>query len=145
MTNYSTDGDLVYLRPNILNNGQADFAWAHNQAYEIINRTIEAEWWISVAPLHNINTAETAFDITKLDATQLKTLSVYKALSLIYTSLAKDIPTEDGPYQWHAHFREQYDEELSRLMKTGFNYDWEADGITAIDKFQPSTRRLLRM
>lgn len=141
---YSTDNDLVNLRPNILNNGQASFAWAHTQAYGIINTTIEAEWYIAACPMHSVDSSTTAMDVTKLDTTQLRQLSIYKALELIYISLAKDVPTEDGPFQWAAWARQQYEEELSRLLKIGFTYDWAGDGITQADKFEPYQPRLIR-
>lgn len=141
---YSTDDDLVYLRPNILNNGQASFAWAHERAYEDINTRIEAEWYIGVAAFHSIDYTTTAMDPTKLVATDLKQLSVYRALELIYVSLAKDVPTEDGPFQWASWARSQYEEEFARLVKIGFTYDWSGDGITQADKFQYGQRRLIR-
>ena len=145
MATYSTDDDLVYLRPNILNNGQADFTWAHEQVYSIINSTLEAEWYFSVAPLHNVDPTETPMDVTLLVPAELKQLSVYRVLEMIYISLAKDIvPTQDGPVQWAGWARAQYEEELARVLKVGPSYDWGDDGITQADKFEPYQRKLIR-
>lgn len=145
MANYSTDADLVFLRPNILNNGQADFSWAHEQAYNDINRTLEAEWYISVAALHSVDYSITAMDATKLVAAELKQLSVYRALELIYISMAKDIvPGTDGPFAWAAWARQCYEEELARILKIGPSYDWKGDGITQADKFDTFQRKLIR-
>ena len=145
MATYSTDKDINNLRPNILNNGQADFDWAHTMAYDEINSTLEAEWYMSVAPLHNVDTTQTGMDISKLVPAELKMLSVWKVYELIYISLAKDIvPTTDGPFAWAAWARQSYDEELARVLKVGPSYDWGGDGITQEDKFQPFSRKLIR-
>jgi len=144
MANYSVDADLTNLRPNILNNGQAGFAWAHTQAYNDINNRIEAEWYMSAASGHSIDPNTTAMDLTKLVAAELKMLSIYRALELIYISMAKDVPTEDGPFQWAAWARNEYNIEFERLLKVGFSYDWAGDGITQADKFESYMPGLIR-
>ena len=145
MTTYSIDKDLVNIRPNILNNGQADFTWAHEKAYDEINEVIEADWYMGAATFHNIDPHKTAMDVSLLDAEELKDLSVYKALEYIYISMAKDIiPGNDGPFAWAAWARQQYEDAMTRLLKIGPSYDWKDDGITQEDKFQPSDIRLIR-
>ena len=145
MATYSTDKDLVYLRPNILNNGQADFSWAHEKAYDKINEIIEADWYLNAALTHNIDPRDVAMDVSLLDANELKEISVYKALEYIYISMAKDIgPTRDGMFQWAAWAAEQYKDSMTRLLKVGPTYDWDDDGITQKDKFEPIIRRIVR-
>jgi len=142
MANYSVDTDLIKFRPNILNNGAYDTSWAHDEAYSLINTSLEAEWYIKEASNHNVDPSVTAMDVTRLRATQFKHLSVYKALELIYVSLTKDTPLDDGFYSWAAHFRKEYEAELNRLLKIGIEYDWDNDGITQADKFIPQRRNL---
>jgi len=143
MVNYSIDTDLIKFRPNILNNGAYDTSWAHDEAYSLINTTLEAEWYMKEAPNHDVDPATTAMNVAKLRATQFKYLSVYKALELIYVSLTKDTPLDDGFYAWAAHFRKEYDNELQKILKIGVEYDWDATGtITQAEKYIPQRRNL---
>jgi len=144
MATYSVDADLVNIRPNILNNGAYDTSWAHDMAYSLINTTLEAEWYITEAPNHGIAPTTTGMDVAKLNANQLKMVSVYKVLELIYLSLTKDTPLDDGFYAWAAHFRKEYDTELNTLLKVGVEYDWDDDGITQADKYIPQRRNQVR-
>ena len=45
---YSTDDDLVKIRPNILDLGVPEWIDQHKEAFSIINRALVARWYKTV-------------------------------------------------------------------------------------------------
>jgi len=146
-TEYSTDADLVKIRPNILGLGVAEWDDKHKQVFDIINRVLISRWYRNTAYSMGVeNWRETPFDPELVDETQLFTLSCYKVLELIYMNLMKDSPEPDGFEREMGIFRKLYNAELKELLGLGINYDWDDSGTIDPDdeKYIPSTRRLRR-
>jgi len=146
VTFYSIDDDIVKIRPNILGLGVSDWEEKHQKAFAIINRTLIARWYMTVADDNDIDWRTTEFDPGKIDVTQVNDLSCYKTLELCYMHLMKDAPEPDGFERQSDMFRKRYNEELREILALGLNYDWdEDDEISAEEKYQPSQRRLVRV
>jgi hypothetical protein len=145
VTVYSTDDDLVKIRPNILSLGVSDWEEQHQEAFSIINRVLISRWYREVAEDNEIDWRETSFDAEKVDVDQLLRLSCYKTLELIYMYLMKDSPEADGFERQMNLFATKYNNELSELLSLGINYDWDDDDTIASDEsYQPRQRRLVR-
>jgi len=147
ITAYSTDDDLLTIRPNILDFGVRDWEEKHVKAFNTINRVLIARWYKEVADEHGIdNWRETPFDPEKVDADQIKELSCYKTLELIYMHLMKDSPQADGFERQRGVYRDLYNEELRTLLATGLNYDWDDDDVIGdTEKYIVRQRRLVRV
>lgn len=145
-TQYSSDADLVEVRPNILQLGVASWDTQAEEAFRLINRTLIAKWYKDVALEREIDDwRTTTFDPEKVDADQVKKLSVYKTLELSYMYLMKDSPNPDGFERQADFFRDRYNEELNIILALGVNYDWdEDDTIQDDEKYEPRIRRLVR-
>jgi len=145
VTEYSTDDDLVKIRPNILTLGVSDWEEQHREAFSIINRVLISRWYREVAEDNDVDWRTTEFDPELVDVDQLLRLSCYKTLELIYMYLMKDSPEADGFERQMELFATKYNNELSELLALGINYDWDDDDSFASDeKYQPRQRRLVR-
>jgi len=140
---YSSDADLIKIRPNILDFGYDNYDDQHTEAKRQIDRDIEAGWYYSEAAIRGYSPTITRFDPTLIsDASQLLILSCYKTLSLIYEFLAKDLP-EDGLSTMRDYYEKKYKEELAAVIGYGITYDWEDDGIDDSDLSTPTPPRRL--
>lgn len=142
---YSTDDDLIKIRPNILDLGVSDWEDMSKETFSIINRTIEARWYRGVAIEHDVEWREVGFNPELIQAGQLVRLSCYKTLELVYLHLMKDTPEPDGFERQMKLFNKLYIAELDNLFASGINYDWdESDTIEYDEKLFPRQRRLRR-
>ena len=144
---YSIDSDLITIRPNILNLGISDWGFKHDEAYDIINRTLIYRWYKGVAYGMGVEDwRATPFNPDLLEETQVNRLSCYKVLELVYLYLTKDSPEPDGFEREMKLFRDLYNSEFKELLAIGVNYDWNADdSIDAGDEsYIPSRRGLVR-
>lgn len=145
VTYYSTDDDLVKIRPNILDYGVGDWEDLHLEAFSIINRSLIARWYKVVAPEHGVDWRITEFSPDQVDTSQLLRLSCYKVLELAYLHLMKDSPEADGFERNMKTFQKMYGQELIDVLGIGINYDWDDDDeIDTEEKYEPSPRRLYR-
>jgi len=144
MANYSTDADLQEIRSGIDQYG-SDWTDYHTEAKAAIDRVLEVQWYRPAAAERGIDWESTLFDADNLDADQLKNLSAYKTLELVYRFLMKDTQEPDGFKAQMLFFRGEYDRELETLLTLGINYDWDEDGsIDSSETFSPLRRRIRR-
>lgn len=146
MANYSTDADLLVIRPNIASLGISDLSAYHTEAKNRIDRILEQRWYRPEATNRGILYEETPFDSDNLRTAQLKYLSCYKALELIYEALAKECPEgPDGFERMEAKYHAKFDDELQSLLTLGIDYDWDDDDTFDEDeRIRPVFRRLRR-
>jgi hypothetical protein len=145
MAAYSTDSDLVAIRPNILGLGVTAWTAKHDEAATLINRALESMWYKRAAEEHEVDWGDTPFDSSKVDKTQLVRLSCYKVLELAYLYLMKDSPEADGFAREREIFARMYNDELNAVLQTGISYDWDASGTVETDeRCEPRYRRLQR-
>jgi len=143
---YSTDDDLVKIRPNILNLGVAEWEEQHKEAFAIINRTLISRWYKSVCAEHDVNWTTTEFDPDYVDATQILRLACYKTLELAYIFLTQDSPDAGGFERAVGLFAKRYAVELNEVLAIGLSYDWDLDDTVESDeKYQIPIRRLHRV
>ena len=93
---YSTDDDLVMIRPNILELGISCWEDQHKEAFKVINRILIGRWYKQMALEYGVDWRETEFDPELVDKDQLVRLSCYKTLEFAYLYLMKDSPEPDG-------------------------------------------------
>lgn len=145
VTYYSTDDDLVKIRPNILDLGIGDWEDKHLEAFDIINRTLISRWYKVVAPEHQVDWWLTAFDPDLVDTDQLKRLSCFKVLELAYMHLMKDSPDPDGFHRQMLLFADMYSQELKEVLAIGISYDWDESGdMSEEELYEPPQRRNYR-
>lgn len=142
---YCIDLDLLTYRPNILSLGVADWQTQRENAYSIINRTLESKWYRQAAVEIGVDYLEVAFDPTLIESGTLTRLECFKTLELIYMYLKKDSQQSDGFERLEEQFRKRYNEELDLILSIGITYDWDKSGsITSDEKYISSPRRLHR-
>lgn len=145
VTYYSTDDDLVKIRPNILDLGVAEWEEQHLEAFSIINRALISRWYKSSSAEHGIDWWLTEFDPDGIQVSQLVRLSCYKTLELAYTYLTKDTPEADGFDRHRKLFAEKYAQEFNEVLAIGISYDWDADDdIDDEEVYFTSPRRLYK-
>lgn len=145
---YSTDADLVAIRPDILSLGVADWSAKHDEAESIINRVIEYKWYRNAAEEFEIDWRDAPFDATKLTnaTTQLTRLSSYKTLEIIYEYLMQASADVSAFEKLRNLYHEKFKEELKDVLGAGLDYDWTDSGAIGYEeKSQPAIRRLKRM
>ena len=146
VTYYSTDDDLVKIRPNILELGVGTWEDTHLEAFSLINRTLISRWYKVIAGEHGIDWWLTEFSADQIDVTQILRLSCYKVLQLAYMHLMKDSPEPDGFERQMMLFSKLYNQELEDLLAIGISYDWDDDDeIDTEEKYEPAPRRIYRV
>jgi len=144
-TVYSTDDDLIKIRPNILDLGVSEWVEQHQQAFAIINRALIARWYKSVAAENGVDWRSTEFNPDLVDISQILRLSCYKTLELAYIYLTQDSPTPGGFEREAESFAKRYNSELNEVLAIGLSYDWGDDSaVDTEEKYQIPIRRLKR-
>jgi hypothetical protein len=144
-TVYSTDDDLLLIRPKILSLGIADWEDQHKEAFRQLNNLFNAKWYREVCVSRGVDWETAPFEPDNIDLNQVKRCSCYLALHLIYMNLMKDSQEPDGFEREMILFKDLYKDELSLLLSMGLNYDWDEDlTVEEEEKFQPRFRRLAR-
>lgn len=144
---YSTDTDIVAIRPNILDLGISNWDDKHEDAFAVINRALTSKWYKSVAYDMGVSDwRDPGFNSDLVDTDQVVNLSCYKTLELIYLYLMKDSPEPDGFERQMKIFRGLYNDEWKELLAVGINYDWDEDDVIGAsdEKYVPSRRGLVR-
>jgi hypothetical protein len=145
-THYSTDEDIVKIRPNVLTVGVSDWQTQHEESFDIINRALIGKWYKAIADEYGVDWRVTPFDPDLVDIDQVRRLASYKALELLYLYLMKDSPEADGFEREMTLFRNRYNDELMEILAIGINYDWDESGTIEPDEtYQPKIRRLQRV
>lgn len=143
---YSSDADLIAIRPNITSLGVSDWSSKHDEAKIIIDRVIIRRWYKEAAAEYSLDWRDTEFDSTLVEEDTFKNLSCYKTLELIYLYLMKDSAKEDGFERERKIFRDMYNDELKEILATGIGYDWDNSGAIAdTEKYHRIPRRLTRV
>ena len=143
---YCDSDDLAAYRPNIHDLGVPDWTPTIIEGDTIINRAIELLWYRPQCREYNIDHRSTVFNSDLfLDVTQLRRLSVFKALELAYLFLMKDAIEPDAFERQKGTFKGMYQEELKEVLTAGLDYDWDGSGdIADTEKSAPQLRRLQR-
>jgi len=147
MAEYCSEDDLVKIRPDIMNLGVADWTDQIVEAGIIIDRSLDTDWYRSIAENNDLDWRTSPFDRDLLlsISTQLKRLGCYKTLELAFLFLTKPM-VEDVFEQGRKVFHKMYMDELNQALISGFDYDWDEDAsIAAGEKTLPQVRRLVRV
>ena len=147
MSNYSTDADLLLIRSNILELGVDSWEDKHTEAKVFIDRTIASKWYRTLAGDNNVSFLDVPFDSNNFlnGGEQLRRLSCYKTLQLVYLDLMKEMKEKDGFERYSDKFEKLYEKELEEILSAGLDYDWDLSGvITEEERDQSNKRRLKR-
>lgn len=143
MANYSTDANLIGIRPKCLSFGITDATTYHARAKVIIDRIIEQKWYRPEATDRGYIFEDTPFAADQLEPTQMVYLSSYKTLELLYMALMKTAPEADGFERLAGIYREEFDKELQSLLSLGITYDWDDDdSYSEAERISTQRRRL---
>jgi len=143
---YTTDSDLVKIRPNILDLKVDSWYDMHVTAATIVDEILEMRWYRQEAVNREVNYNTSPFDGDKLNTTQIKRLVCYKVLELCYEYLMKGTAEPDGYERLMHMYQDRFDGELQRLLVLGIHYDWDADDeLEQTEKFSRGVRRLARI
>ena len=148
MAEYCAEDDLIKIRPNIMGLGVDDWSDQISKAGVIIDRAIDTFWYRRIAEENDIDWRTSVFnrDLLLSAATQLTDLGCYKTLELCYRYLMKDTKEADAYERQSELFKKLYEEELSDVLDSGVDYDWDESG--AVDEGEniiPQVRRLVRV
>jgi len=142
---YTTDADLMAIRPQILQLGVESWDQYHTDAATTVDEVLEVRWYRGEADQRGFNYTTTPFDGDLLDTTQIKKLVAYKVLELCYEYLMKEMSEADGFERFMKLYNKRYENELQRLLALGLHYDWdEDDTVDQDEKFAQQYRRLAR-
>ena len=154
MANFSTDSDLTFYQPDILNFGIANFTSPndyHAQAREDIERDLRIKWF----PVYQRNIEEDIsvletieMDGTKLTDAQWKRCSVYKVIADYVCPLLTKFNSADNLDRFQVmmnHYRTLYEKEFTDVLRDGVEYDDDSSGtVTNSEKEAYHRLRLVR-
>lgn len=142
------DDDLTDIRADIFSFGVTDFETQMLKSEEVVNRTLDARWYRNIADDYGLNWRNTPYDASLLlnGNTQLRDVSCYKSLQLIYLLLMKEAIEPDAFERQMSIFKKLYADEINEVLTAGVDYDWDQSGtIEAGENKQPQIRRLVRV
>lgn len=145
MAEYCGEGDLIKIRPKMLELGVTDWSEQIAEAGNIIDRAIEVKWYRRIAEENNVNWRTTLFDrdMLKSASSQIKRAACYKTLELVFMYLMKH-RANDAFEKEREMFAKLYKEEINEVLLAGLDYDWDDDDLDSDEISVPRVRRLMR-
>jgi hypothetical protein len=154
MANFSTDADLQFYQPDILEFGIANFTSPndyHAQARDDIERDLRNKWWgIYVNNTQRDITTLTTIEMdgSKLTDAQWKRCSVFRVIGFYATPQLTKFNSEDNKDRFQVmldYYQKAYYAEFSEVLRDGVEYDDNNDSIISNAEKEPYERlRLIR-
>lgn len=154
MANFSTDADLQFYQPDILEFGVANFTSPndyHAQARDDIERDLRNKWWgIYVNNTQRDITTLTTIEMdgSKLTDAQWKRCSVFRVIGFYATPQLTKFNSEDNKDRFQVmldYYQKAYYAEFSEVLRDGVEYDDNNDSIISNAEKEPYERlRLIR-
>lgn len=154
MANFSTDADLQFYQPDILEFGIANFTTPndyHAQARDDIERDLRNKWWgIYVNNTQRDITTLTTIEMdgSKLTDAQWKRCSVFRVIGFYATPQLTKFNSEDNKDRFQVmldYYQKAYYAEFSEVLRDGVEYDDNNDSIISNAEKEPYERlRLIR-
>jgi len=154
MANFSTDTDLQFYQPDILEFGITSFTSPndyHAQAREDIERDLRDKWWgiyqnnitRDIAHLGSIE-----MDGTLLTDAQWKRCSVFKVIGFYATPQLTKFNSDENKDRFQVmldYYQQAYHAEFGAVLRDGVEYDDNNDGTVTTAEKEPYERlRLIR-
>jgi len=154
MANFSTDTDLQFYQPDILEFGITSFTSPndyHAQAREDIERDLRDKWWgiyqnnitRDIAHLGSIE-----MDGTLLTDAQWKRCSVFRVIGFYATPQLTKFNSDDNKDRFQVmldYYQQAYHAEFGAVLRDGVEYDDNNDGTVTTAEKEPYERlRLIR-
>ena len=154
MADFSTDTDLQFYQPDILEFGVASFSSPNNyhaQAREDIERDLRNKWWgIYVNNTQRDITTLTTIEMdgSKLTDAQWKRCSVFRVIGFYATPQLTKFNSDDNKDRFQVmldYYQKAYYAEFSEVLRDGVEYDDNNDDIISNAEKEPYERlRLIR-
>jgi len=154
MADFSTDTDLQFYQPDILEFGVASFSSPNNyhaQAREDIERDLRNKWWgIYVNNTQRDITTLTTIEMdgSKLTDAQWKRCSVFRVIGFYATPQLTKFNSDDNKDRFQVmldYYQKAYYAEFSEVLRDGVEYDDNNDSIISNAEKEPYERlRLIR-
>lgn len=154
MANFSTDADLQFYQPDILEFGVANFTSPndyHAQARDDIERDLRNKWWgIYVNNTQRDITTLTTIEMdgSKLTDAQWKRCSVFRVIGFYATPQLTKFNSDDNKDRFQVmldYYQKAYYAEFSEVLRDGVEYDDNNDSIISNADKEPYERlRLIR-
>jgi len=154
MANFSTDADLTFYQPDILEFGIASFTSPndyHAQARDDIERDLRNKWWgIYVNNTQRDITTLTTIEMdgSKLTDAQWKRCSVFRVIGFYATLRLTKFNSDDNKDRFQVmldYYQKAYYAEFSEVLRDGVEYDDNNDSIISNAEKEPYERlRLIR-
>ena len=154
MANFSTDADLQFYQPDILEFGIANFTTPndyHAQARDDIERDLRNKWWgIYVNNTQRDITTLTTIEMdgSKLTDAQWKRCSVFRVIGFYATPQLTKFNSDDNKDRFQVmldYYQKAYYAEFSEVLRDGVEYDDNNDSIISNAEKEPYERlRLIR-
>ena len=154
MADFSTDTDLQFYQPDILEFGVASFSSPNNyhaQAREDIERDLRNKWWgIYVNNTQRDITTLTTIEMdgSKLTDAQWKRCSVFRVIGFYATPQLTKFNSDDNKDRFQVmldYYQKAYYAEFSEVLRDGVEYDDNNDSIIYNAEKEPYERlRLIR-
>ena len=154
MANFSTDADLQFYQPDILEFGITSFTSPndyHAQAREDIERDLRDKWWgiyqnnitRDIAHLGSIE-----MDGTLLTDAQWKRCSVFRVIGFYATPQLTKFNSDANKDRFQVmldYYQQAYHAEFGAVLRDGVEYDDNNDGTITSSEKEPYERlRLIR-
>ncbi len=143
---YSTDLDLELRRAGIRELLPDGGRQLRQLAEEHLLEDLELRWYRPAALARGLDWRLTPMDVTRLEPTQLKRLSVLKTLVYAHEHLMRyGQDAADGFERHRERYAREYEDELDRRVAAGLDYDWdENDTVSAFERAAAVPGRLER-
>ena len=146
MANFSTDADLQFYQPDILEFGITSFTSPndyHAQAREDIERDLRDKWWgiyqnnitRDIAHLGSIE-----MDGTLLTDAQWKRCSVFRVIGFYATPQLTKFNSDDNKDRFQVmldYYQQAYHAEFGAVLRDGVEYDDNNDGTVTTAEKEP--------
>ena len=154
MANFSTDADLQFYQPDILEFGIASFTSPndyHAQARDDIERELRNKWWgiyqnNSQRDITSLGSIE--MDGSLLTDAQWKRCSVFRVIGFYATPQLTKFNSDDNKDRFQVmldYYQKAYYAEFSEVLRDGVEYDDNNDSVISNSEKEPYERlRLIR-
>jgi hypothetical protein len=146
----STNVDLLYYQPDILDYGIEDYTTEHDRAREDVLRRLRTEWYQQARPINrHTGLLDNEMDVTRLNESQFTRCAVYRVLAeyILPQHTKWNASGDEDKFQiMMKHYAKKYDEEFELVMRDGIEYDWDGDSTYEDHEIKPThySTRLFR-
>lgn len=138
------DVDMAWaLARELLRPGEIGFKRFRDAAEAALLLDLDLAWRRDAARERGVDFREHPIAPSRLEAGQMRRISVLKTLELLCGAAKKDA-TDDALANAETEYRRLGREELERLIRAGVDYDWDGLGLSSADRARKAPPPRLR-